>query len=854
MSQETEDRLIMMVAQAPFEVADMNQFCKLLPVVYVDGRTVSPAEFPNDGEIWWMLTATTSRLAIPGQLVVGGIESAVRFDINDNESSRVQAQRESVQEICLRDGFGIISIETEVIGGIQDVVERGFSLTLPVPPARVSMVQWNGYYYGPFTVSSISSVAAKTGRAYALAPGSADHLSIYQVDQTTFESATKGHRVKVREKVSTADSPRLRGIGLIDIRHDLVLAGGYQAILAANPRKLLLEPLERKLLAFAKDCLTRAKRQQLKQLLDEMVLTGRESSAAQDLLAVIGRVRGVVEQQEAAFAAVAEAMLKSGLFGPERIAKAEQAFADKYVQARTAELQAVAEQGLATKREELRIADAELQQARNNVNQLKQERLLQLEKEMASEKMKILGQLSAGRVALEADQEEFGKQKEELKRQQGLLQLNLEKVTKELREAGDEVVNRFLTIAPLLRAVGPEAKSGGLSSPAPEPATPAASALPVPFVFPNYIDRKPERSGVLGETEFFERFRGVVEKSGFVFRPLDLQRYHLSVKCGELTVLGGPSGTGKSSLPALYSQALLGNEGPLGRPGCLMVNVNPSWMDTRDLLGHMNTLDGRFYPTESGLYQHLLVAQKEHELKGTASGIYLACLDEMNLSQVEHYFSDFMMVLERSGAARAIQCFSPETAGPNCQFREWGSIRLSPALRFVGTVNFDETTRLLSDRFLDRVNLIRLTSAGLPDATGAGVTFAATGGPMVTLADFDSWRSDKALPAHLGQLLDQMRPLLGQMDCPISPRVYRAICRFVSSAAPVMSQEKAFEVQVAQRIVPRIRSLVTARQLDGLDKLMQLLTQSSACSFEESMPLLEELKEGESGRNWELEV
>jgi len=186
----------------------------------------------------------------------------------------------------------------------------------------------------------------------------------------------------------------------------------------------------------------------------------------------------------------------------------------------------------------------------------------------------------------------------------------------------------------------------------------------------------------------------------------------------------------------------------------------------------------------------------------------------MNLSQVEHYFSDFMMVLERSGATRTIQCFSPETAGKNCRFREWGVIALSPALRFFVTVNFDETTRLLSDRFLDRVNLIRLTSAGLPAVAGAGSALATASGRMVTLADIETWRVDSALPADLGLLLDQMRPLLSQMGCPISPRAYRAICRFVGSSAPIMNSEKSFELQVAQRIIPRIRSFPTRPRLE----------------------------------------
>ena len=52
-----------------------------------------------------------------------------------------------------------------------------------------------------------------------------------------------------------------------------------------------------------------------------------------------------------------------------------------------------------------------------------------------------------------------------------------------------------------------------------------------------------------------------VEASGFKYRRIDLASFHLSVKCSDLTVLGGLPGTGKSSLPRLYAEALAGEEG-----------------------------------------------------------------------------------------------------------------------------------------------------------------------------------------------------------------------------------------------------------------------------------------------------
>lgn len=371
--------------------------------------------------------------------------------------------------------------------------------------------------------------------------------------------------------------------------------------------------------------------------------------------------------------------------------------------------------------------------------------------------------------------------------------------------------------------------------------------------FPTYVTT-PNAAPVNGITEeaFFERLQRAAEANGFTYRLFDLQRFHVSVKCCDLTVVGGASGTGKSSLPAIYAQALLGDEVASRKSCCLMVNINPSWMDIRDLLGHMNTLERRYYPAESGLFQHLLYAQQEYLSRSVGTGLYLACLDEMNLSQVERYFSDFMMVLERRGDQRAIQCFSPEAAGEHCPFRSWARITLAPSLRFLGTVNFDETTRLLSDRLLDRINLIRLGSGTLPTVGAAEAACLSTvAGPMVTLADFQAWQNDSALPAELGLLLDEIRPLLSAMGFPLSPRVYRAVCRFVGSACGIMTLASAFDAQLAQRVVPKIRNLTTRSQLNALDGLIKTLESSSIGTFDEARSLLDGVRETARSPNWE---
>jgi len=841
----SDDMLIMVVAQEPFET-DNNQFCKLVPVLNLDGTRPNSEDFPNDGEIWWMVTATTAFLAVPGTIVFGQVEHATRYNESDPTSSRFQLLRESVRALDLKTGVELIDIRADEIGSLQDIVSGGFKIQRFHRPTNHVMIQWRSEVVGPFAISSDHNTANKLTSSYSLSPVD-PNMQVFKMSFKQFQETAGGSFIELSTSVSTTSQRRSVCSQTTKVKHLILLKDGYERFLAQNPERIVLEPLDRKLTRIAKDCLTRKKRQELKHLLDELEINGRESQDREVLLEIINKFKGSIEKEDTALDELAKAFLISGILGEDRIAKAEQKYSEIYIQERTAALQAQIQENLSQKTIELRKLETEIR----DVNRRLQEEEARIREQQKTE---ILLERQKAEALIMAERKSLDTQRKELERQQDLLQKNLQQVTKEFRDAGDEVVNRFLTIAPLLGLAGfMDAKADERITES--RASSQIDAQPTRFEIPDFVIRTSSSSDKLvSEDAFFKRFVQVVENSGYVYRPLDLVRFHLSVKVGAITVLGGPAGTGKSSLPILYGRALLGDEVDNDRSPCLMVNVNPSWMEVRDLLGHMNTLEGRFYPAESGLFQHLVYAQEEHKERGSYTGIHLACLDEMNLSQVEHYFSDLMMALEREGEQRSIQCFSAEVAGLDCPFREWSRILLSPAVRMIGTVNFDETTRLLSDRFLDRINLIQLRSGVLPTVSSAtNNLYAKAEGPMVTMADFESWQDYDVMPTELASLLDEIRPVLQQLGCPISPRVYRAICRFVGSSKSLISPAKAFDLQIAQRILPKIRSLVTKRQLDSLDMLLRLFKESSVSAFDETMLMLEEIREVSIGRGWTME-
>ena len=154
------------------------------------------------------------------------------------------------------------------------------------------------------------------------------------------------------------------------------------------------------------------------------------------------------------------------------------------------------------------------------------------------------------------------------------------------------------------------------------------------------------------------------------------------------------SGTGKSQLAKLYGETMglqYGNE-------LLMIPVSPSYHEPNDILGYLNPTTGVYYESETGLVDLLLKAQESPEQ------MFMVIFDEMNLSQVEHWFSPFISLLEVEEKNRYLNLFNENSYCVNPKYKS--KIKIGDNVIFVGTVNFDETSKDFSDRLLDRTNVI----------------------------------------------------------------------------------------------------------------------------------------------------
>lgn len=215
-----------------------------------------------------------------------------------------------------------------------------------------------------------------------------------------------------------------------------------------------------------------------------------------------------------------------------------------------------------------------------------------------------------------------------------------------------------------------------------------------------------------GEKRWLSQFSERLGSKGFIFDDRIVRAFHTSLKCAEqtpLVVLSGVSGTGKSLLPELYASALGMN--------FLSVPVQPRWDSPQDLFGFYNYMEGRYKATELArlLWQFDLYNNPEAREKFDSKSLplNLVLLDEMNLARVEYYFSDLLSKLEtRNGLNAAIEQERRKAeieleCNASGSFNAMRRMFISPDTLFVGTMNEDESTQTLSDKVIDRANVLR---------------------------------------------------------------------------------------------------------------------------------------------------
>lgn len=313
------------------------------------------------------------------------------------------------------------------------------------------------------------------------------------------------------------------------------------------------------------------------------------------------------------------------------------------------------------------------------------------------------------------------------------------------------------------------------------------------------------------EAEFLKQFIEVVNNDGMLYDEADLIDFHVAMKSSNLVILSGMSGTGKSRLVRLYAKAIGLNEKSANR--LKVVPVKPSWTDDSDLLGYLDTTNMVYRPADTGIVDVLAEAAKN------TNGINIICLDEMNLSRVEHYFSQFLSILEGNENERVIRLYNPNIENRVYNASDYpAEIKIGKNVFFVGTVNVDESTYHFSDKVLDRANVIKLHNRNFSDLKNLlsrekkDIVIK-----PITMKIFSSFKNNQADDMFI--LNDEEVNLLNELNnvminnlpnCAIGYRIIRQIDLYLKNLpeTSVYPKDKAFDYLLVQRVFTKLRGSV----------------------------------------------
>jgi 5-methylcytosine-specific restriction endonuclease McrBC GTP-binding regulatory subunit McrB len=192
----------------------------------------------------------------------------------------------------------------------------------------------------------------------------------------------------------------------------------------------------------------------------------------------------------------------------------------------------------------------------------------------------------------------------------------------------------------------------------------------------------------------------------------------------------------------------------------------------------------------------------------------LVLFDEMNLARTEYYFSDFLSKLE-------LRRVDEKDASINLDIaQKTFNLPIPRNLLMIGTMNEDESTQTLSDKVLDRANVLRFGKPAKTKSSGKATPDALKAGGYINRVIWDQWINNparKPTTENLAEVIawiDKLNEAMALVGRPFGYRVQQAIVEYVKQY-PALDQKAfrwAFADQIEQKLLPKLRGLDSSTQ------------------------------------------
>lgn len=198
--------------------------------------------------------------------------------------------------------------------------------------------------------------------------------------------------------------------------------------------------------------------------------------------------------------------------------------------------------------------------------------------------------------------------------------------------------------------------------------------------------------------ELCENFRNFCASELKLYYHLDLLRLFVAaLSSSKLVILQGISGTGKTSLAYAWGKFM--------KHDSCVASVQPSWRDRTELFGYFNEFTKKF--NETDLLAEIYKASYTDE-------VHTVILDEMNISRVEYYFAEMLSILEMPSQDEWIVELTSAGWSSDPKKIKNGKLKISPNVWYIGTINNDDSTFMVTDKVYDRAMPIDINDKGVP--------------------------------------------------------------------------------------------------------------------------------------------
>ena len=196
--------------------------------------------------------------------------------------------------------------------------------------------------------------------------------------------------------------------------------------------------------------------------------------------------------------------------------------------------------------------------------------------------------------------------------------------------------------------------------------------------------------------ELVELFRNFAASKLKLYYKSEMIRIFIAALAStKLIILQGISGTGKTSLAYAWGKFL--------KHDSCVASVQPSWRDRTELFGYFNEFTKKFNETE--------VLKTIYEA-GYTDDVFTVILDEMNIARVEYYFSEMLSILEMPNQDEwLVELVSSSWPNDPKKLVD-GKLKISPNVWYIGTINNDDSTFMVTDKVYDRAMPIDINDKG----------------------------------------------------------------------------------------------------------------------------------------------